>query len=1045
MSVADAPVSYKDPYWSDLASSTEQKLGLPEGLLTSIITKGERSNNDQVSEAGARTVAQITPSTRKLILDKYGVDPYLNPQNAIEGAGLLLKEGLERNKGDASLAVAEYHGGTDRSNWGPRTRAYVGRVTGSDVSGATSAPKAVNDAPAAPATPPAQGSMPDGSLSTFDRLSAAQNKPAAPSLANIFSAYQSGQMTPEESKQFEDDVKAGHIMLPRGAALKPAAAPGDGGGAESERGPAATVAAPAASAAGALPAGVVQAYQSGHMPVADRIQLEKDVKAGLVSLPPGVQLQDTQAPGFLARVKEQVTGAERQTEQTQALPDWATMPELNTFSMASAKTGLGTLLSNPQETVQVIKANFPGVQVGQDDKGNFLLTSSIDGKQYAIKPGFQASDIPRAAGAVAAFTPAGRATSIVGAGIGAAATQAAIEGSQAATGGTFDPKEVLVAGAGGAAVPAVGRVITPAIEAGGAALQRLRGAPQPAAAAREGAVVAPEAGAVPQTAPVVSPTAPGVPAAAPAAPMAAADLVQTAKTAAEGGMGSRSATQTLAEQAAPNAKTVDAAKRLGIEDYLQPDHVTTSQAYRELAQAVKSLPGSEARSAELQGLDKVGQRAEKLIDDIGGTTDVSLLDANVKGALQKTQSELETRANKLYGDLREAIPAKTAAPADSVLAFIKQRADELGGAANLSPMEKQILAKLSPKGGGDMLEALGPAARRQAMEQGADAVRQPTYALLDDVRKDLGAAARQAGPFKDADTGLAKKLYGLLSDDQAAVVNRAGMGATYNAARKAVAVRKGIEDDLVALFGKQVDGSLIGNLTGAVRALPQGDSSKLLKLLSAVPPELRQEVTASGLASAFRTAGTRGPINFGTFEKWYDGLLRNKQAHAAIMTNLPPAARKQISDLYRVAKGISAASRERITTGRIQAVQEQFRTADSLAGKLYDAAKRGGVGAAVGTVATPILGPGVGAAIASALTRGAKPAANKAVDALIASPEFVQAVRAAGGTGQAAAARSLAYSKPFTRFVRALGQPRELSNRERWVMQALQADNQTRR
>ena len=1000
MAMAEAPTSYKDPFWSDLAVKTEQKLGLPDGLLTSIITKGERSNNDQVSEAGARTVAQITPRTRKLIVDKYGLDPYLSPENAIEGAGLLLKEGLDRNKGDARLAVAEYHGGTDRANWGPRTRSYVDRVAG--VAAAPEAP--AESAPAAAPTA-APGSLPGGGMSTFDRVAASMKTDAAPALANIYAAYQSGQMTPDESKQFEADVNAGHIMLPRGAALKTPAP---------DAAAAAEPTAPGAQPAGVLPAGVVQAYQSGQMSIPDRIQLEKDVKGGLVALPQGMQLQDTQAPGFLARVQESITGAQRRTAETERLPDWTEMPEMSAATpdmWGSFKSALGTLMSNPQETAQILKANFPGIQTRQDEKGNILLRSPADGQEYAIKPGLQVSDIPRAAGAIAAFTPAGRAATLPGAAVAAGATQAAIEASQAATGGSFDPKEVATAALLAPVVPAVVNTVRAVAAPVRAGVSRVLGRAEQAAP--EAVAVQPPGAAAPAaTAPV-----------APAAAMDAAELAQTAKTAANGGLGARSATQALAEQAAPNAKTVEAAKRLGIEDYLQPDHVTTSQAYRELAQAVKSIPGSQARAGELQGLEQVGKRAEKLIDDIGGTNDLSVVDSNVKGSLQRTQAELEARANKLYGDLRDAIPAKTGAPARNVLDFVEQRAKDLGGAENLTPMEKQILGKLTPKQvpGGKV---------------------QPTYALLDDVRKDLGAAARQAGPFKDADTGLAKKLYGLLSDDQAAVVDRLGMGATYDAARKAVATRKGIEDDLVSLFGKEVDRSLIGDLSGAVRALPQGDASKLVRLLSAVPPELRQEVTASGLASAFRTAGTRGPINFGTFEKWYDGLLRNKQAHAALMTNLPSAARKQISDLYRVSKGISAASRERITTGRIQAVQEQFKAADTLTGKLYDAAKRGGVGAAVGTVATPVLGPGVGAALASALTRSAKPAADKAVDALIASPEFLQAVQASSGASQQAAVRSLAYSKPFTRFVRAIGQPRELSNRERWLMQALQANNQ---
>jgi hypothetical protein len=145
MAADSTPNSFKDPFWTDLASGTEQKLSLPKGLLVAVLTRGERSNADQVSEAGARTPFQIIPSTRKAAIDKFGVDPYLSPENAAEVAGRLLKDSLDRNRGDASLAVAEYHGGTDRSNWGPRTRSYVQRVTGAQ-------PQPVRDAPPSAAT-----------------------------------------------------------------------------------------------------------------------------------------------------------------------------------------------------------------------------------------------------------------------------------------------------------------------------------------------------------------------------------------------------------------------------------------------------------------------------------------------------------------------------------------------------------------------------------------------------------------------------------------------------------------------------------------------------------------------------------------------------------------------------------------------------------------------------------------------------------------------------------------------------------------------------
>lgn len=1003
----ETPNSYKDPFWTGLAGSVEQKLDLPKGLLVAVLTRGERSNADQVSEAGAKTPFQIIPSTRKAAIDKYGVDPYLSPENAAEVAGRLLKDSLERNRGDASLAVAEYHGGTDRTNWGPRTRSYVQRVVGAQPSGVpATAPPAAMDLP------------PTDGPSTFQQALAAQQAatPASTQIANIYQAYSSGQMTPEEEQQFEADVRDGRMMLPRGAKL------------EIDGKPIANTGTPRTGAT-VLPDAVAQAYADGRMPVEDRIQLENDVRNGLVQMPNGVAIGKTERPGIVDRVKESITGAQRRTDQTDALPDWAGMPELNSFSLASAKTGLGTLLSNPKETVQIIKANFPGVQVAQDEKGNYLLTSSMDGKQYAIKPGFQVSDIPRAGAAIAAFTPAGRAATLPGMAMGAGATQAAIEATQAATGGEFNPGEVATAAVLAPVLPAAVngvRAVAGPVRSG---VARVLGRAEQAAPEAPAAAVPPPAATVPQNAvavppqgAAVAPAAPAVPAAAaPAATMSAAELAQTARSAAEGGMGSGRAMKTLASQAAPDAKTVESARRLGIEEYLQPDHVTTNQAYRELSQAVKSVPGSATRQAELQGLEQVAKRADDLITEVGGTTDVSMLDSAVKSRLQATQIELEQRANKLYSEIRDGVPAKTGAPARNVLEFIDQRAKDLGGVENLSPMEKQILAKLTPKQvpGGKV---------------------QPTYALLDDVRKDLGAAARAAGPFKDADTGLAKKLYGLLSDDQAAVVGRLGMTDTYNAARQAVAVRKGLEDDMVSLFGKQLDGSLVGDLSAAVNALPKGDASKLIKLLKAIPEDMRQNVVASGLNTAFGKSARNGSLNFNSYANWYEGLLRNKQAYAAVMSNLPPAARKQMSDLYRVSRGVSLATRERITTGRIQAVQQELQGADTLMSNLYGLAKRAAVGVPAEAAATAVGMPGAGlsAGIASALTKG-KPNALKAADTLISSPEFIQAAKAAGTPQQGAAARALAYSRPFTKFVRAVGAPREMSNRERWILNAMQA------
>lgn len=93
--------------------------------------RGERSNADQVSPAGARTVYQITPQTRAGIMRNYGFDPWSSPEAAARGAAAILKEGYQRT-GSWGGAVRQYIGGLDPANYGPVTAAYVSRVQGGE-------------------------------------------------------------------------------------------------------------------------------------------------------------------------------------------------------------------------------------------------------------------------------------------------------------------------------------------------------------------------------------------------------------------------------------------------------------------------------------------------------------------------------------------------------------------------------------------------------------------------------------------------------------------------------------------------------------------------------------------------------------------------------------------------------------------------------------------------------------------------------------------------------------------------------------------------
>ena len=725
-------------------------------------------------------------------------------------------------------------------------------------------------------------------------------------------------------------------------------------------------------------------------------------------------LAQQQEGGILTTLKnlpsaivETVTGAQRATEATRTLPEWTSMPELNSFSFQSALTGLGTLLSTTDQAVEIIKSNYPATEVMQDEKGNFILRSSIDGKDYVIPPGFSMGDIPRVVGGIAAFTPAGRATTILGAGGKAGLTQASIETAKVGAGAEFKPleiaKDIATTSVLEAAVPGVSRVV-----------KTLRGTPTPPP---------------PRIEPTMDVSIP--PVSAPTMPMA--ELAETTKVAAGEtripGAQTR-AMQVLASETAPDPKTLEAAKRLGIDQYLQPDHVTTNQVYRELAQAVKSVPGSQARAAELEGFRVIGDRAEKLVTDIGGTKDLSTLSESVQKKLQSTVDELTAKSEGLFvNTINKAIPPPTEVNPQNIINYLTERAKNLGGLQKLSATEKDVYRRLAPQ---------------IKKVDGIEVEVFPTYTMLDQVRKDIGSGYKKAGPFKDADTEALDALYGPIRQDQSAVAKSFGVGEAFETAMSTVKLRKSIEKDMTSLFGKQLHLSMVDNITGAIKALPKGDEKKLINLLKAVPADMRQEVVASGLNTAFGRAALDKKLGFNEYATWYQGLLENKQAYTAVMSNLPPGARKQLSDLYRVSRGIALSSKERIVTGRIQAAQQAlFDNADNFIGKIVEAGKKGAIVSTVEMAGRSVGLPGVGvaAAVASAVTKNKTPM-QKAADDLLSSREFLQAARDVAQGNNQKAAEQVAKSKAFTKFAKELGMPQKMDYRVQWLLNTMQSGRQ---
>lgn len=129
-------IRYDDPSLSVTEAVLEKQYDIPRGLMSAIRTRGERSNNNQVSPVGAKGIYQFMPATWDKFADP-GTSP-TDPEAAAVAAARYLAYGMKRYGGNVGAVVADYNGGPraakayirtgDPGN--KETRGYVQRVMG---------------------------------------------------------------------------------------------------------------------------------------------------------------------------------------------------------------------------------------------------------------------------------------------------------------------------------------------------------------------------------------------------------------------------------------------------------------------------------------------------------------------------------------------------------------------------------------------------------------------------------------------------------------------------------------------------------------------------------------------------------------------------------------------------------------------------------------------------------------------------------------------------------------------------------------------------
>jgi hypothetical protein len=753
-------------------------------------------------------------------------------------------------------------------------------------------------------------------------------------------------------------------------------------------------------------------------------KLQEDTKRQLQFVPYLAPMEDvTKDMGFFEGVAETITGSERSTPEIEAAPDWTTMPELNELSLASAGTALGTMFTSPEESVKIIQANYPGVEVRQDAKGNYILRSQ-NGKEYGIKPGFRFSDVPRAAGGIFAFTPAGAARTVAGAAGGAALTQAGIEATQAAAGGTFDPSEIALAGAGGAG----GQLLAEAIPLVVSGVRNLRRGPAgalpeaiPVPSAPEvpsgmgmpsPAAIVPEAPIMPtQAAPMAAPVA-GVAeevvteAAAPSRFIPTEELDNLISTATKKGAQGKAAQQKIIELAEINPEAKAAAESLGFE--LPIDVYADNPQIRAALGLERSQFGTPAQGEwdvtlrnAIDNADNISQQFDALF--IEGVPATGAVSQKIKTGLEQSKNALKSQASALYKKVDEGVSANVPVNLDNLFTTLQDVVAEVGE-GGLNQQEKKLL---------DLF---------QTGEAGAGDI---TYGRL--IReKNLIRRAKEGkeSPYGSLDEASLTRLEGALAKDQLDNVERiAGEETRRNlrAANLLYAKQSALGKRMVSAFGRDLEGDLNSLLLGAISESKTGGARKFNKLMKTVPEEYRKEALATAIASATRSKASQG-FGFAEFRDFYPALRANPEVFGQIAKEMGPDWVKAMNSLLTVSKRMTEA-RSVSGLGTGATTQATLRKSLAAQGKLQNFLNSSMVKRGVGFVAGST--PGVNMFVPDIIDWMSKLGKNKldAAQQLFKDPAFLDALEqsASQGAPSKAAVNKLSMNQRFRSYAKAFG------------------------
>lgn len=449
----------------------------------------------------------------------------------------------------------------------------------------------------------------------------------------------------------------------------------------------------------------------------------------------------------------------------------------------------------------------------------------------------------------------------------------------------------------------------------------------------------------------------------------------------------------VADVVNPSPEFYNATNKLGVTSEPLPSFSSMNPEYRGVEMGLSAIPGSPIAAQGLQFTQELATKADDIIKEFGGNLDKPEVSNQFRSKMNSAISKMEDEASAAYQAIGERLDKRAQANPAKTSEFIQNEYADL--ALGIDDPDVPSVVK-------DVMKSLSP--RQKTLENGTVTQVPATYANMDKTRRQIGAALyKKEGQFKDADSALLGRLYANLTEDMDAMAEAQGLSQEVKQAKAIVSQRKGVEQRMQDLLGKDLSKDVVPEVESALSRLKTGKIEDFRRTMNLIPAEDRQSVLMTSLNKAFR-GGAQGAERFDAtqYTKWHADTLRNPSVRKEFAKYLPEGALEKMDAMNVIANGISTALKDKKPTGVVNAMfNDKAGIMRNLAGKAAGMAAN---------VATKGLAGGVVQDVISASTNQAKAAGD-----LLSDPALAQAIRqgveAGYVSGRAKAARIEAANK----------------------------------